>query len=407
VPDPVEHPDAPHAPATEPVVTQDGVGEDPRLPPWPWIWRLFLLFWFSVGLAMLVLSLIRSLRSLIVLLVASLFLSFALEPAVSWLAARGWRRGAATFACLAGLFLGGIALLVLMVPVLLDQLIDLVEAAPEILDRMIGWANDWLGLELSSAELAQDIRGLSTDLGRIATDVAGSVFGIGAAVITTVFQVLTIALFTFFLVAEGPRFRRAVCSVLPPRHQRVVLDTWELGIQKTGGYLYSRLILAVLSGVGTYIVMRLLGVEFALPLAVWVGLVSQFIPTIGTYIAMALPLLVAFVNEPVHALILLIYFTAYQQLENYILSPKVTARTMELHPALAFGSVIAGASIAGAVGAFLAIPAAAIIQALVSAYVRTHEVIGDALIDEPIRQPPKPATTGSWKRLRERLRRAG
>ncbi len=116
-----------------------------------------------------------------------------------------------------------------------------------------------------------------------------------------------------------------------------MLRTWEVGIEKTGAYLYSRLLLAIFSGVATFLVLTALGVPFAVPLAVWMGLVSQFIPTIGTYIAMALPLLVAVVQGPADALILLVFFTVYQQIENYLLSPRITARTMQLHPAVAFG----------------------------------------------------------------------
>jgi predicted PurR-regulated permease PerM len=147
-----------------------------------------------------------------------------------------------------------------------------------------------------------------------------------------------------------------------------------VAIEKTGAYLYSRLLLAIFSGVATFIVLTILHVPFAVPLAVWMGLVSQFIPTIGTYIAMALPLLVAVVEDPFKALVLLIFFTVYQQIENYLLSPRITARTMELHPALAFGCAIAGASISGIVGALLALPFAAIVQAIGSSYLHRHEV---------------------------------
>jgi predicted PurR-regulated permease PerM len=142
------------------------------------------------------------------------------------------------------------------------------------------------------------------------------------------------------------------------------------------------LLLAVVSGVATFVVLTALGVPFAVPLAVWMGLVSQFIPTIGTYIAMALPLVVAVVQSPVDALVLLIFFVLYQQLENYILSPRITARTMEMHPAIAFGCAIAGASIAGIVGAFLALPIAAIVQAIGSTVVERHAVVESDLTRE-------------------------
>ena len=406
MPEPQEVPIQTEPPVEElPPSVPDDAMAPLRLPSWQWIWRLLLVVWASVALALLAYAAFKSVRGMILLLIASLFLSFALEPAVSWLAARGWRRGLATFACLLGVALIAVMLLVLMVPVLVDQVIEFVDTAPEIIDRVVGWASDWFGLDLSTEQIAEDIQGANTDLTAFAGNIAGNVFGVGAAIIATIFQLLTIALFTFYLVADGPRFRRAVCSVLPPKQQRVVLDTWEVAIDKTGAYLYSRLVLAVLSGVGAYIVMRILGVEFALPLAVWMGIVSQFIPTVGTYIAMALPLLVALVGNPVDAVVLLIYFTLYQQLENYVLSPHVTARTMELHPALAFGAAIAGASIGGVVGAFLALPAAAIIQAVASSYVRTHDVIRDELTREEAAQPVKPPRESTWARALARMRR--
>ena len=188
-------------------------------------------------------------------------------------------------------------------------------------------------------------------------------------------MLLTVGLFTFYFTADGPRFRRTVLSVLPPARQQHVLWVWEVAIEKTGAYLYSRLLLALVSGIATFIVLSILEVPFAVPLSVWMGLVSQFIPTVGTYIAMALPLLVTVVESPWKALVLLVFFTLYQQLENYVLSPRITAKTMELHAAVAFGCAIAGASIAGLIGAFIALPVAAIVQAIVSSALDRHEVI--------------------------------
>ena len=83
-------------------------------------------------------------------------------------------------------------------------------------------------------------------------------------------------------------------------------------------------------------------------LALWVGSISQFLPVVGTYIAGALPVLVAFVDSPPKALVILIFVIIYQQIENYFLLPRITARTMELHPAVAFGSALAGAAVLGA-----------------------------------------------------------
>jgi predicted PurR-regulated permease PerM len=116
--------------------------------------------------------------------------------------------------------------------------------------------------------------------------------------------------------------------------------------------------------------------------------VSQFIPTIGTYLAGALPVLIALFHDPVDALWVLVFITIYQQFENMILSPRITARTMSLHPAVAFGAVIAGGAIAGPIGALLALPAAASIQALISLYAHRYEVVTGPLTGEqPVAAP--------------------
>ena len=117
-----------------------------------------------------------------------------------------------------------------------------------------------------------------------------------------------------------------------------------------------------------------MGVPYALPLAVWVGVVSQFIPAVGTYLAALVPLLVALTVRPITAVVVLVGLVVYQQIENTVLSPRITARTMSLHPAVAFGSVLVGTSLLGVVGALVALPATAIIQAFVSTYVEEHHV---------------------------------
>ncbi|MGH2819443.1 MAG: AI-2E family transporter, partial [Actinomycetota bacterium] len=107
------------------------------------------------------------------------------------------------------------------------------------------------------------------------------------------------------------------------------------------------------------------------------------------------------IDSPPKALVVLIYIAVYQQLENLFISPRVTAHTMSLHPAIAFGSVIAGAALAGGIGAVLALPAAAILQAVGSTYVRRHEVIDAHMVEEA--SPPAPAEERRprlWERWR-------
>jgi predicted PurR-regulated permease PerM len=223
--------------------------------------------------------------------------------------------------------------------------------------------------------------------------VAAAAVGLSTNLVGLVMQSFTIGLFTFYLVADGPRLRRVVCSVLRPDRQQLALRIWELAIDSTGGYVYSRALLAGISAAATWLALFLIGVPYPLALAMWVGLVSQFVPTIGTYLAGALPVLIALLHDPVDALWVLIFITLYQQVENILLSPRITARTMSLHPAVAFGAVIAGGAIAGPIGALLALPAAASVQALVSSYLRHYQVITSPLTVE--QSPREAASPGS------------
>ena len=200
--------------------------------------------------------------------------------------------------------------------------------------------------------------------------------GFSLSAVGVVFQFFTILLFTFYLVADGPRFRRTVCSFMRPDRQIEVLANWEVAIQKTGGYLYSRLLLGLLSAFFHYLAFVLIGVPYAIALALFVGLVSQFVPVIG-HLHRRGPAraLVALAVSPADALWVLGFALVYQQVENYLFAPRITARTMSLHPAVAFGSVLVGGGLFGPVGAVLALPAAAVIQAVGSTYIGRHEVV--------------------------------
>lgn len=377
-------------------------GDPSRMPPW--IPRLLVLVVVTAILAYGAFSLLGRLRNIIVWLIAALFLSFALEPAVNWLAEHGWRRGSATASVLFGLALLGIVLVAAMVPLVIDQVQELIQRVPQWLDRISVYTERWFGIELTGQKILDALANAQQDVRQIASNIAS----VGAFLLGLIFQLLTIGLFTFYLVADGPRFRRAVCSVLPPQRQREVLAAWEVAVEKTGGYLYSRLLLAAISATLSFVVLTALGVPFAVPLALFLGLVSQFIPVVGTYIAAAIPLLVALLENPWSALLFLVYVAVYQQVENYLLAPRITARTMQLHPAIAFFAALAGGAVSGVLGAFMALPAAAIIQATVSSYLTRHEVVESELTREVETQEPQKRTDDRvLARLASRLRRAG
>ncbi|MFD0418498.1 AI-2E family transporter [Streptomyces sp. NPDC127108] len=318
----------------------------------------------------------HQLTGLLINILIAFFLALAVEPAVSWMAARGLRRGLATGIVFLGVMIASAGFITMMGSMLAGQIVDMVEDFPDYLDKVIRWINMTFDTDLSRVEV-QDSLIHSDWLRKYVQNSASGVLDVSAQVLGGLFQLLTILLFSFYFAADGPRLRRALCSVLPPAKQAEVLRAWEIAVNKTGGYLYSRGLMALISGIAHYILLQVLEVPYAPVLAVWVGLVSQFIPTIGTYLAGALPMLIAFTVDPWYALWVLIFVVIYQQFENYVLQPKLTAKSVDIHPAVAFGSVIAGTALLGAVGALVAIPAVATLQAFLGAYVKRYDVMDD------------------------------
>ena len=331
-----------------------------------WAPRAIALFWFGVIVLWVLQRLFESLSGFFITLLISFFFSFALEPAVNLLERQGIRRGMGTII----MFL--IALVVIAAfgwivgSVLAEQLTELVDDAPAFIDQ----AEDWLQRNVDESIALDGARDqlLSDDgLGDQLSSMADNVVSVGATLVGLVFDVFTVALFTYYLTADGPRLRRTICSRLKPERQRRVLGVWDLAIQKTGGYILSRTVLAILSSLFTWIAFSIIGVPFPLALGVWVGVVSQFVPVVGVYIAGSLPIVLTLLESPTSALWAFIFLLSYQQIENYVLGPRIDSRTLKIHPAVSFGSVLAGASVLGPVGALLALPAAATAQGIISA----------------------------------------
>ena len=336
------------------------------------------------------LTIIRALRTVLVMVAVSVFLSFAMEPAVQWLARRGMRRVFATAVVFVFGLLTVAGVVALMLPLFITQLTELTANVPNMLNQLDAdlVSRLPLGIDLNASpdlrrELAAFGDGLTTQFRNVLLGAASEVVNLGRTAVGLLYQLATIGLLTFYLVADGPRARRTLARPLPPERQREMLAIWEIAVSKTGGYIYSRILLAVSAAVVHAAFFFVLELPSPIPLAVWIGLTSAFVPVIGTYIGAFAALLVAFVNDPVDALFVTIFAIAYQQLENYVVAPRIQSTTMDVHPAIAFLSVVIGGTLLGAVGALLALPATAVIQALLSTYVRRHELI-DELRDVPL-----------------------
>ncbi|WDM17084.1 AI-2E family transporter [Streptomyces lavenduligriseus] len=377
-------------------------GRMPRWLPRAMVLALALIAAFQLGSWAF-----HQLTGLLINILIAFFLALAVEPAVSRMAARGMRRGLATFLVFFGLTIVIAGFVTLLGSMLAGQIIKMIEGFPEYLDSLINWTNQTFHTELKRVDIQEGL--LHSDwLRKYVQNSAAGVLDVSAQVLGGLFQLLTVGLFSFYFAADGPRLRRSLCSVLPPARQAEVLRAWEIAVDKTGGYLYSRGLMALISGIAHYILLEVMGVPYAPVLGVWVGLVSQFIPTIGTYLAGALPMLIAFTVDPWYAVWVLGFVVIYQQFENYMLQPKLTAKTVDIHPAVAFGSVIAGTALLGAVGALIAIPAVATLQAFLGAYVKRYAVTDDPRVHgHRSRTPSGPGAFTRARRLRSGRRLGG
>jgi predicted PurR-regulated permease PerM len=361
---------------------------DAKAPAWlhPTIlWTVGVLLAVIVGLALL-----GILHQVVTYLVLALFFSFALEPAVNYMHDQWhWKRGIATGLLLVLLFLLLVVIVLVFVPTVLQGAAAIADRLPNAAANLQSWAKDTLGVDVTTSSIASGGQEASASLTASSHTPVSALLGFATSLIGGVFGLFTVAMFIFYMVAEASQFRRAVLSFFPEGRQQELLSIWEAAIEKTGGYFYSRLLLATINGGLFYIVLRIEHVPGAAPLALFEGTVAAFIPIVGTYIAATVPIVTAFISVGSKtALVLLIYVLIYQQVENYLLSPRIQGRTMQLHPAVAFGAALAGGAIGGLLWAFLALPFAATVQASASLWIQRHEVVESNLTRvEPVPAP--------------------
>jgi predicted PurR-regulated permease PerM len=325
------------------------------------------------------------LRTLIFMIFVAIAVAIAFEPPVHFLEKRGWKRGTATGVVLLAALVMIAGFTWALAPLFVAQVNEVISALPDLVESLIAFLDQRIGVDLSDIdpeEIGADIGGyLQAAFGTI----AGGVLSLGASVAGFLVFVTTVGLFAFYMIAELPQLQRTVLSFMPEHQQHRALHIWDVAVEKMGGYVYSRLLLAVLAATVSTAALGFLGVPFALSLGIWVGLLSQFVPVVGTYLAAILPVIVALTfNDTTTAIWVAVIFIAYQQVENYLFAPWVTKHTMEIHPAVSVGAIIAGASLMGGIGVLFALPITGIVQAIISESRRPHDVV----LDDP-ESPPR------------------
>ena len=309
------------------------------------------------------------------LLLLAWLLAIGMDPGIAWLERRGFRRGLGAGLLLLGIILATTAFLVVFGGLLFTQLAELIKSLPDLVVSVVKWLNDTFRLSIDAGRIVQQLNIDPQQATEIASQLAGGVLGILGSLLSILFDLLTVLVFSFYVAADGPRLRRTIGSWLPPRQQRAFVTVWDIALQKTGGFVVSKVALASLSALFHTLFFWLIDIPYWLPMGLFAGVVSQLIPTIGTYIGVAVPLLFAVFDQPIDALWIVLFATVYQQVENYVFTPRISSKTMDIHPAIALGAVFVGAAFFGPIGAIIGIPLAAAVLSVVSTYGRRYELV--------------------------------
>ncbi len=311
------------------------------------------------------------------LLLLAWLIAIAMEPSVRFFERRGWSRGLGTGLTLLLGLLATIGVFAMLGGVFSTQLAQLVQSLPVIINDVVAWINETFELDLNPNTITSQLNIDASQIATYASDFAGGIVGALGVAFSILFDGLTVLVFAFYLAADGPRLRRTIASWLPPRRQRVLLTVWDISLAKTGGFVVSKLILATISALAHGVFFWLIDLPYWLPMGIFAGVTSQLIPTIGTYIGVAVPVVIALLDQPIDAVWIVVFATIYQQIENYVLTPRVSRATMDIHPAVALGAVFVGLAIWGPIGALIGIPIAAAVIAVIDTYGQRYELIAE------------------------------
>ena len=294
----------------------------------------------------------------------AIILAAALNPAVEWFEGRGLRRAwaASLVFGLTLLFLTAIGFLI--IPPLVAQVSDFVDAVPDFIDDLTAGRGP-LGFLQDDYQIVDRIREAIDKEG--ASGVLGlsePVLDIVRSVVTAVVGVITITFLTYFMLLEGPRTVQRLLDLLPS-HTRVRYERVGQDIYRTiSGYVTGNLFISLIAGVTSAAVLFGVGSDYAVALGLLVAILD-LVPLAGATLAAIVVSTVVFIETDwMRAVIVIAFFIAYQQIENHVLQPLVYGRTVQLSPLAVLVAVLIGAELAGILGALLAIPIAGSLLAI-------------------------------------------
>ena len=326
---------------------------------------------------------------LFLIILAWLF-AIALEPGIRALIKRGRSRGTGAAIMGGGAIVIGLVLAVVFGQLFFTQAGQFAQSVPALASTAIDWVNAHFGTTLDASSLSSSLSLSPEKIASWAGPLSSGVLGVAGSLSAVLFDTVTVLVFGFYFAADGPRFFSTLASWMPQRAQRVFLNVSEIAIAKTGGYVISKIILASLSALFHGIFFFAIGVPNWLPFALVVGITAQFVPMVGTYIGVALPVLAVVFDSPWKAVAIIVFATIYQQIETYFFTPRVSKKTMDLNPAIALAAVFVGGAIWGPLGALIGIPLAAAGVAILDTYKRRYDIVPE-IQTQPGAAPSPPA----------------
>jgi predicted PurR-regulated permease PerM len=327
------------------------------------------VFRWAVAAALGVLSVsiisaaLYNVRNILVLVVIALFIAISLDPAVRWLIRHGIRRSISVSIIL--LFVLGLMAVFVwsIVPPLIDEGSSLLKKLPEYV-RELPARSESLRKFGEQYNLTTKITDYAAGL---PAQIVGSGVGFLRRFLGAVLSGLTVLVLTIYFMADLPRLRRGIVRLFPRTQRTWVGEAVDVVVDKVGAYMIGNIIISMVAGVSTFVCLQVLRVDYALPLALAVA-IADMIPLIGASLGAAVCMLVTVFTADLWptAVIVLIFFVVYQQVENYLIAPRVLRNTVDL-PALAILlTALIGGSVLGLVGALMAIPIAAAVKVLLS-----------------------------------------
>jgi predicted PurR-regulated permease PerM len=317
----------------------------------------------------LILYVIYLLRQPISWLIIAGFIAVALAGPVNFFQ-RHMKRGLAIALTYFLLLLIPIGLAAALVPPIVNEISDVATNAPEYVQDVENYVNDNKTLrDLNEKyDITQKLQEEAEKLPSRAGDAAGVLRDIGFGLVNRIFAAVTILILSIFMVAAGPRWLGGFIRMQRPEHAERIERALRRIANAVGNYVGGALLQATIAGFSAFIVLTILGVPFAGPLAV-VVFVFDLIPLVGATIASFLVgIVTAFVNFPIALIIWVIFAIVYQQFENYVIQPQIQKRATRIEAFVVLVAVLFGGTLFGVIGALLAIPTAASIQIAVHEY---------------------------------------